>query len=200
LGVQFRLGGVYPFLVQAADRLQDRRVALEDLWGRSAIELQMRLMEARTHEARFQYLERVFLSRLAGAVRPHPAITRAVSAFAAEHGVSPVAAAAVRSGLSQRRFIELFRREVCLSPKLLCRILRFQRTVRLLARNGRSSLARLAVECGYYDQAHLIRDFPTFAGLTPTAYLARRGPHYNHVPVGEEGQIRPIRAPAKRTQ
>src|SRR6266508_1111775 len=69
LGVRFILGGAYPLLGAAADQFYNRRVALEDLWGRSAIELQTRSMEAKTHEARFQRLERFFLSRLTDAVR-----------------------------------------------------------------------------------------------------------------------------------
>lgn len=190
MGVRFRLGGAYPFLGDAADQLQNRRVALEDLWGRSAIELQARLMEAKTHKARFQCLERALLSRLAGAVRPHPAIAKAVSNFVAQQGVSSVTGVALRSGLSHRRFLELFRREVGLPPKTLGRILRFQRTLRLIAAEPCPNFARVALVCGYYDQAHLIRDFKAFAGITPTAYLACRGAHYNHVPLGE-GQILP---------
>jgi AraC-like DNA-binding protein len=200
LGVRFRPGGAYPFLGDAADQLQDRHVALEDLWGRVAIGLQSRLMEAETHEARFHCLERALLSQLADTIRPHPEIAKAACGFVAQHGTSSVTAAAVRSGLSPRRFIELFRREVGLPPKAFCRLLRFQRALRLLARSPRPNLARLAVECGFYDQAHLIRDFRAFAGITPTAYLARRGVHYNHVPLGGEGQIRPIPAPAGRAE
>lgn len=192
LGVRFRPGGAYPFLGDAADQLQDRHVALEDLWGRAAAELQSRLLEAKTHEARFRCLEQTFLNLLSDTIRPHPGIAKAVSWFVTEQGASAVTAAAERLGLSSRRFIELFRREIGLPPKALCRILRFQRALRLLATNARPSPARVAVDCGFYDQAHLIRDFRAFAGITLSAYLARRGPHFNHVPLGEEGQIRPI--------
>jgi AraC-like DNA-binding protein len=43
--------------------------------------------------------------------------------------------------------------------------------------------AKLALDCGYYDQAHFIHDFQAFSGLTPGAYLARATPHLNHVPI-----------------
>jgi AraC-like DNA-binding protein len=216
LGVRFLLGGAYTFLGAAADQLHNRRVALKDLWGRPAIELQTRLMEAKTREARFERIERAFLSRLADAVRPHPAIAKAISRLVAQHGASSVTDVALRFGLSQRRFIELFQREVGLSPKTLCRVLRFQWALRLITDASRPNLAALAVDCGYYDQSHLIRDFKAFTGVTPTAYHhsragpcpgghfkapvgvtptaypARRGRRHNHAPMGEGGQIYPI--------
>jgi AraC-like DNA-binding protein len=183
MGVRFRVGGAYPFLGDTADQLQNQRVALEDLWGQSAMELQTRLMQAKTNEARFQCLERAFLNRLAEAVQPHPAIAQAIASFVTQQGVSSVTVQTIRSGLSHRRFIELFRREVGLPPKTFCRILRFQRALRLIATESCPDFAGLALDCGYCDQAHLIRDFKAFAGITPTVYLGRRGPHYNHVPL-----------------
>jgi transcriptional regulator GlxA family with amidase domain len=92
--------------------------------------------------------------------------------------------AAARVGLSQRHFINLFTTQVGLSPKLFCRLLRFQRAVRLVqptgmnhlghARPGRAvhetSWADVAVECGYFDQSHLIRDFHDFSRMAPTHF------------------------------
>jgi AraC-like DNA-binding protein len=194
LGVKFRPGGAYPFLGESPGRLQNQHVALKDLWGRPAIELQARLMEAATPDARFRCLEQALLDRLPGMHRPHPAVASAVSTFVAQEGVSSVTAVARASGFSARGFIELFRREVGLPPKVFCRLLRFQRVLRLANSGSFPGFAELALDCGYYDQAHLIRDFKDFTGLTPGAYLACRGAYDNHVPVVGPGQIYPIPA------
>ena len=185
MGVKFRPGGAYPFLGDSADRLHNLHIALEDLWGQSAIELQAHLMEAKTYEARFHCLEQALLRRLSDTIRPHPAVAHAVSTFVAQQGISSVATVTRETGLSPRRFIEVFRREVGLPPKTFCRILRFQRALKLMGAKPSFGLTGLALDCGYYDQAHLIRDFKDLGGITPTAYLAAQGAYDNHVPLGE---------------
>ena len=88
-----------------------------------------------------------------------------------------------RVGLSQRRFIRVFAAEVGLTPKLYGRVRRFQRALALVRGVPAPDWAQLAVECGYFDQSHLIRDFRAFAGLTPEEYLRHRSEQvlHNHV-------------------
>jgi AraC-like DNA-binding protein len=148
-------------------------------------------MKAKTLTARFHYLEQALLRRLSDTLRPHPAVAHAVSAFVAQQGISSIATVVGETGLSSRRFIELFCREVGLPPKTFCRILRFQHVLQSMNAKSPLNLAAMALECGYYDQAHLNRDFMAFTGLTPTTYLASQGAYDNQVPLAEQGQIYP---------
>src|SRR3984893_9100332 len=91
-----------------------------------------------------------------------------------------IAAVADRIGLSARRFIDVFRKEVGLTPKLFCRVRRFQKVLRLVQRGRPVAWADVALDCGYYDQAHFIHDFRAFSGLTPTAYLQVWGEHLHY--------------------
>jgi AraC-like DNA-binding protein len=75
-------------------------------------------------------------------------------------------------GWSRRRFGEHFRREIGLPPKVAGRVIRFGRVCSLLRSEPRPSLADAAVEAGYFDQAHLARDFRDLAGISATAWLA----------------------------
>jgi methylphosphotriester-DNA--protein-cysteine methyltransferase len=68
----------------------------------------------------------------------------------------------------------VFHEEVGLTPKQFARVRRFGWALRRLRKGSRVNWARLAVECGYYDQAHLIKDFQTFACVCPSAYLRTR--------------------------
>jgi len=79
-------------------------------------------------------------------------------------------------GWSHRRLIARFREGIGLAPKTLGRVLRFERVSRLLQAVQEPRLAEVALDCGYYDQAHLNRDFREFTGTTPGEYLARRLP------------------------
>ncbi len=77
-------------------------------------------------------------------------------------------------GWSHRHLAARFREQVGLTPKAAARVLRFERALGLL-RPG-SSLAGVAVAAGFYDQAHLHRDFRALAGCTPTEYLSAQLP------------------------
>jgi transcriptional regulator GlxA family with amidase domain len=96
-------------------------------------------------------------------------------------------------GLSQRRFIQVFTEEIGMTPKLFSRVQRFQRTIALVRQTTAPDWARLAVDCGYFDQSHLIRDFLMFSGFSPADYLRRQnylrqhGVHIkrNHFPLPE---------------
>jgi AraC-like DNA-binding protein len=68
-----------------------------------------------------------------------------------------------------------------MTPKLYCRVRRFQAALSLMARQADVDWAQVALACGYFDQAHFNRDFRAFAGVTPTAYLLQRGEHPNHL-------------------
>ncbi|MEL6195469.1 MAG: AraC family transcriptional regulator [Myxococcota bacterium] len=87
-------------------------------------------------------------------------------------------------GLSAHRLIGEFRTRVGLAPKRYGRLARFQRTLDRL--KSRSSWAELAIDCGYSDQAHMIREFRMFSGLTPNAYQARSLLEKNHCPIDPE--------------
>ena len=83
-------------------------------------------------------------------------------------------------GMTTKRLIALFRAEVGLSPKAYARIRRLQASLRLL---GSMSGARVAAEVGYFDQAHFVREFRSFTGMTPTEYTQQRLVLPSHVPV-----------------
>jgi len=187
VGVHFKAGGAHPFLGVAADELRDADVPLDALWGTKAAELRNRLLEAGTPEARFRVLERALLAQAARPLAHHSAVALALEEFRSTPRVRPVKEVVEHTGLSQRRFIELFRQEVGLTPKLFCRVLRFQEVIRLIGSGRRAEWAEVALSCGYFDQAHFVRDFREFSGITPTEYLASRGEHPNHVPLRPPG-------------
>jgi transcriptional regulator GlxA family with amidase domain len=183
VGVHFRPGGAFPFLGVPAGELADTHVDLEALWGRPAAELRERLCAAATPAERFSLLEQTLAARLDRTTARHGAVPVALDAFEQTGTSVRVRDVARRVGLSQRRFIQVFATEVGLTPKLYGRVRRFQRALALVRGGPAPDWARVAAECGYFDQSHLIRDFRAFSGLAPEEYLRRRGEHvlHNHV-------------------
>jgi AraC-like DNA-binding protein len=143
-------------------------VELEDLIGPAAGELAERLAEAPGWAARFDIFERAIAERVLAAPPVPPDIEWAWQRLLLSDGATPAGELAAELGWSRRHLAATFREQLGMPPKMLARILRFERALERL-RAG-DDLAALALDCGYYDQAHFNRDFREFAGTTPTAY------------------------------
>ena len=182
LGVHFKPGGAAAFLGMPTGELCNSVVPLEALWGSAVRELRERLLAATTTRARFSILERTLLARLGGA-RGHRAVAFALQAIEMAPHVQTVGRLTERVGLSARRFIELFAGEVGLTPKLYCRVQRFQRVLGMIERNEEVDWPDVALACGYYDQAHFIHDFREFSGINPTTYVRLNVRQRNHIPL-----------------
>ena len=185
LGVHFKPGGAFPFLGLPAGELHNAHVALDGLWGRRAGELRERIHETKSPAAKFRVLEQALLTRAALPLERHPAVAFALGAFNSVPHARTIAEVTERVGLSPRRFIQLFKDQVGLTPKLFCRVRRFQEVLRAIHDAREVDWADMALAAGYYDQAHFIADFREFSGLNPTAYLKMRGEHLNHVPLAD---------------
>jgi AraC-like DNA-binding protein len=153
----------------------DTHVPLDDVWGRDGSNLREQLLEAGSTNERLVILEGALLGRLSRARPGHPAARAAVKALLAARSDLRVTDVALDVGLSHRRFIQVFEREVGLTPKLFTRLRRFHRVKHEIATLGKPpSWATFALACGYFDQSHLIRDFLEFSGVSPTSYLHGR--------------------------
>ena len=183
VGVHFKPGGAFPFFKFPPAELSNQSVGLDCLWGAASAHLREQLLEAPTPEKKFFVLERCLLQELAKPMERHPAVAFALHQFSRRSQAPSVSEIVKQIGFSQRHFIELFGNEVGLTPKVFCRVDRFQRIIRSAHDCGDIHWAELALDCGYYDQSHFIHDFQSFAGITPSEYLEHRTPHVNHVPM-----------------
>lgn len=176
LGVAFQSAGARCMLHVDATELAHRIVPLEDLLGTGVLRLRERLLQMPSDPERFAELERWLLSRLDPRRAPHRLSTWAVAAMHQREGQGSVEALARQAGVSGKYLGNLFRRDIGLSPKSLARVLRFQSALRLLAGRTTVPWVALADHCGYYDQSHLTRDFQTFSGFAPGAFVRQARP------------------------
>jgi methylphosphotriester-DNA--protein-cysteine methyltransferase len=183
IGAHFRPGAAAMLLGYPAHDFRDLDVSLADIWTSQAVELRECLIETCNPDEALSTLELALIGIARSAALLHPAVSMAISRLHAPYLVTSIRDLASDCGLSQRRFIELFKHQVGLTPKLYSRIRRFQRTLSVIQRSERPCWAGLAFDCGYADQAHLIRDFHDLSGLRPTEYLPRWPDHPNHVPL-----------------
>jgi AraC-like DNA-binding protein len=180
IGAQFYPGAAELLLGIPAHELADRHTPLEVLWGYSAKRARDRLMEASSPERQLAVFESLLMARLPRLRAMHPAVAQALQHFVCTHNVSEVVKA---SSYSHRRFIELFHHSVGLTPKVYCRVLRFQRALERLSGRAAASFAEIALDAGYSDQAHFTREFREFAGVAPGYYRELAPMQANHIPV-----------------
>jgi len=181
IGVHFRAGGAFPFVGMPADELHGQHVSLCDLWGGFARDLRERLLAVEDMQRRFDLMERALLRQTRRKLAFHPAVGFAVGEF--ERAPRTVAGVCTDTGLSARRFIELFRQQVGMTPKQYARVQRFQRVVRRTPFGRAVDWCETALDAGYCDQSHLIHEFHEIAGISPGTWSELRTGHVNHVPL-----------------
>jgi AraC-like DNA-binding protein len=183
MGLSFKAGGVSALLHVPAEEVRDTHLALENIWGEEATFFRERLLKAPTPQARFMLLEHVLMQRLRTAPSLHPSVPFAVTALSTPTTHPSVTKLADTVGLSSRHFRQVFAEAVGLSPKGFARVQRFQTALRRLAQCQNVDGAQLALDLGYFDQAHFAHDFREFAGVSPSDYHARVESYSNHIPL-----------------
>lgn len=183
IGVVFEPGGFSAFAADAVDLFSNRSIALESVWGSDANALRERLREMSTPQARLRLLEGFLGARLRTSRGKNPMVEFALRRLGRNPGVATVREVAHETGWSERRFSQVFREEVGLTPKVWCRVQRFQQAVQRLHAGGDVRWAELALDCGFYDQSHFANEFRAFSGVDASTYSARRSRWANHIRV-----------------
>ena len=166
IGIRFHPGMAGHFLRLPAQEITDCTIPLEELWGSAALELQSRLAESRSADD----CCKILAEALAAPQREPSRTQRAVETIRAAHGDIDIQWVIEQTGVTERQFRRRLLEETGLSPKKLCRVLRFRRSCALRTQGLPWSL--VAAEAGYFDQAHLIRDFREFSGSSPMSVFS----------------------------
>ncbi|MEH6421359.1 helix-turn-helix domain-containing protein [Pseudomonas sp. CGJS7] len=202
VGAVLQPGAALALFGVSAAELEGGHTDLRALCGAKADELQARLaacVDPRRRQAVFERFLRAQLRPVRGldpqivdAVRslqraaPMPALARLGAVVGeSDEDDARIAALAQASGRSHRRFIAGFRDLAGLTPKRYARVLRFKGLLAALAATPRPDWAQLALDAGYFDQSHLIREFREFAGVSPRAYVAAAAASPHHLPMRE---------------
>jgi AraC-like DNA-binding protein len=176
LGVRFRPGGLTALFGVSVDGTADREVRLREL-PRAVAALVAAVRAARGPAAMRRAAEAWLVAWVAA--RPGglaaPACAAAVRVVHRRRGRIGVEALAAAVGLGRRRLERLFRRETALSPKQYIRIVRLNVLLRALDAPGRDALVDLAIDAGYFDQAHMARDFKALTARRASARRADDG-------------------------
>lgn len=170
LEITFTPPGARRFLGLPMSELTESLVRLDAFGDRGIDELRRRLGEERDWTRRHAIAEAFLLGRMRQAPAISAATQWAYGEIVRTGGQVAIDRLADRAGWSRKHLGQRFHAEIGLAPKAVARVARFVRA-QSLARSGSQGWAGVAAECGYADQAHLIRDFQEFAGTTPAEWL-----------------------------
>ena len=169
--VDFTPIGARRFLQLPMHLVSKRTVELADLLGSQADRLVEQLAEARDWHSRFLTLDNFLLSRIRRYRRSTREIDWAWRQLDLSRGSARVQKISEQLGWTRKRLVKAFRDDIGIPPKVLARVLRFRKALAEFNAQTIIDFSQVAAESGYSDQAHMIRDFRDFSGLTPAELI-----------------------------
>lgn len=169
---RFHPGGFIPFATIPLSAMENRAVPLEELFGVSGVQLEKEIMQAVDTPGRIKIVTGFLGQKLDAPEAIDRAVQSGVSVLLQLNGQVSVDKLSRQININRRQLERRFAAAIGLSPKQLAKIMRLQATLKLLLSGQYSSLTELAYEGDYYDQAHFIKDFKEFTGMSPGKFYA----------------------------
>jgi AraC-like DNA-binding protein len=175
VGVHFKPWGLSPFVDPPATELRNRWAPVDAVWQRSLDRIRNQIGDAASATETLRLLESELRSRFHEARRRGlDLVVRTGRRLETCNGAVPVALLADAAGVSGNHLAAQFKAHVGVPPKRMARIYRFAQLMLSVDARRPVDWSVLAQTAGYFDQAHLSREFKDFTGHTPTDYLALR--------------------------
>lgn len=169
--VKFNPAGFYPFWKRPVSRLTGKSIGLAEAFGGDVGSIEADILNAEDVAAKVTAIDRFLLARLPERDANVDLLNEMVADLAANRDILRVEQLAERYGKSARTLQRLFERYVGVSPKGVIQRFRLHEAAERLEKGEAMDLAALSQDMGYYDQAHFIKDFKSFVGTSPEAYL-----------------------------
>ncbi|MBT8340061.1 MAG: helix-turn-helix transcriptional regulator [Desulfatitalea sp.] len=171
-GICFRPGGGYPFFKYPAHELVNQSVDVADLCrtreGQFVEQIQN---DCPTTPTRIEAANTYLINCLESNLRDDDVTLKAIEIIESCKGRISIARLAQTLGLSHRHLTRKFKERIGMTPKQLCRNIRFKQVYKLIESSSDHNWADAALTCGYYDQSHFINEFRWFTGRSPDAYF-----------------------------
>jgi AraC-like DNA-binding protein len=172
VAARFHPDGFLPFALMPINEMHNKAVPLQLAFGKAGMQLENEVVKAATAEHRIQLIESFLLNKLQTAEVTDRIAKLGVEALLKSKGLLSVDELTEQLQVNRRQMERKFSAAIGLSPKQLMKIIRLQATLKMMNDKKFTSLTSLAYENGYYDQAHFIKDFKEFTGVSPKEFYA----------------------------
>jgi AraC-like DNA-binding protein len=168
--VCFHPNGFLPFTTIPIKDMENTAVPLEKLFGQEGQAIEQKILNAHSTSERIELIEAFLLNRLADTEIIDHILKSTVETILTANGQLSVEELSKQTNINRRQLERKFSSAIGLSPKQLSKTIRLQATLKVLLNKKITNLTDLAYENEYYDQAHFIKDFKEFTGLTPKEF------------------------------
>lgn len=182
--INFHKGKAYPFTEIPMYELTDYVVDGELVMQSQILNMREDLLEIINIRDKFLYAEKHIMKVFGNRLDLNPFVEFAVNRIIQNPDQSSISAISKKVGYSQKHLIKIFKEHVGMAPKSFLKIIRFQKAITEIEKNKTANWASIALESGYYDQAHFINDFKDFSGFTPGEFIRMKSDFTNYVAVG----------------
>lgn len=172
IAVRFQPDGFFPFSPVPLQAMDDRAVSLTELFGSDGVSLEENVLQSRDNTDRIQLIETFLVKKLQAEVSINRITRSAVEALIESGGQNSIHELASQLQINRRQLERKFSKATGLSPKQYSKVLRLQNAFKLIGQGTFQHLTELALEAGYYDQAHFVKDFREFTGVSPRQFYA----------------------------
>lgn len=173
-GVKFRPGGFRPFFGKSVSLLRNRSAAICDVFGAEAASLEDEILAHRDDSRMVEVAEQFLRMRLPPCDPEVERVGEIVDAIAVDRDIIKVEQVMERWHLGKRMLQRLFNAYVGVGPKWVINRYRLHEAIERLDGDVPADWTQLALELGYFDQAHFIRDFKALVGRSPAAYARQQ--------------------------
>jgi AraC-like DNA-binding protein len=172
-GVKFRPGAFRPHLGRSVATLRDRTVPIDEVFGTKGAALARQVSDLGSDAEKAAAVERFLNERMTPSDPNVKRVSHIVDEIAENREIVSVEQVVERARLGKRTLQQLFNSYVGVGPKWVINRYRLHEAVERLQAGAHINFTDLAMELGYFDQAHFIRDFRKLVGCTPAAYMRR---------------------------
>lgn len=173
IAVRFRAGAFANFCPVPLSELTNHFVDLYDLWGKEGSEMCDKIVSAASFNGRVAVLEEYLTKLLKKHERYDKRIQTALTLAAGRGSISTKESLAEYLNVSTRQLERCFKESIGVGPKLFQKIVRFDEVMRILALHKTSEYLPVALDAGYYDQSHFIKEFNSFIGESPLGFFKK---------------------------
>jgi AraC-like DNA-binding protein len=172
IAARFQPDGFIPFSSYPVQQMENKGVPLAILFGDEASMLETNVLNATSNDKRIHFITEFLLARLQTSEATGRITKASIATLLQSNGQINVDELAGHLQINRRQLERKFSSAIGLSPKQLSKVIRLQATLKAMQQKQYTSLTSLAYENGYYDQAHFIKDFKEFTGISPRQFYA----------------------------